>query len=76
MVLKGGGDDVGLALELAKGGGRADGLVVRLAAPGGEDHLGGLAAQAGGNASPGLGEGLLGPLAHGVKAGGVAVLTL
>ena len=76
MVLKGGGDDVGLALELAKGGGRADGLVVRLAAPGGENHLGGLAAQPGGNASAGLGEGLLGPLAHGVEAGGVAVLAL
>ena len=76
VVLEGGGDDVGLALQLPKGSHRADGLVVRLTAPGGKDHLGGLTAQTLGNASAGLGEGLLGPLARRVEAGGVAVLLL
>ena len=76
VVLKGGGDDVLLALQRAEPGGGDDGLVVGLAAAGGEDDLLGVAAQALGHGLPGALQSLGGPLAHGVQAGGIAIIVL
>ena len=73
VVLEGGGDDVALALPGPQGGGGTNGLVVRLAAAGGEGELPCLAAKTGGDSPPGVLQGLPGPLAEGVEAGGVAV---
>ena len=58
VVLKGGGDDVPLALPGAQVGGGEEGLGVGLAAAGGKGDLPELAAQAGGDPGPGLGQGL------------------
>ena len=76
VMLKGGGEDVLLALQGAKPGGGDNGLVVGLAAAGGEDDLLGVAAQAPGHGLPGALERLVGSLPHGVQAGGVAVVAL
>ena len=74
VVLKGGGDDVGLALAFAPDGHGTNGLVVRLRATGGEGDLPGTGrAQRRCHPGPGFGQGLHGGLAHGMQAGGVAV---
>ena len=71
MVLKGGGDDVLLALFSTVPGSRKNRLVVRLAAAGGEDDLSRLAAQAVRHSFPGGVQGFLGLLPRGVQAGGI-----
>ena len=76
VMLKGGGDDVLFALQRTPSGGGDNGLVVGLAAAGGEDDLLGVAAQAPGHGLPGALQGFGGPLAHGVQAGGIAVIVL
>ncbi len=74
VVLKGRGDDVGLALPLAPGGHGANGLVVGLGAAGGEGDLPGVGrAQGRRHPGPGVGQGFHSCLAHGMQAGGVAV---
>ena len=73
VVLEGGGDDVALALARTQGGGGADGHVVGLGAAGGEVNFPGLAAQVGGDPLTGIFQSLLGLLAEGVQAAGVAV---
>ena len=74
MVLKDSGDDVLFPLTLPKTGSRENRLVICLAAAGGKQDLLRLAAQLPGDLCPCLLEGLVGPLPHGVEAGGVAVL--
>ena len=74
VVLKGRGDDVGLAPQFAPAGGGADGLVVGLAAPGGEVNLFRPAVETLSHGLPGLFQGLGGPLAQGVEGGGVAIV--
>ena len=74
VVLKDSGDDVLFPLTLPKTGSRENRLVICLAAAGGKQDLLRLAAQLPGDLCPCLLEGLVGPLPHGVEAGGVAVL--
>ena len=76
VVLKGRGDEVLLPLLGAKQCAGQKRLIVGLAAAAGEVDLPGLCAQAGGHIRPGLVQQLLGPLAHGVQAGRVAVFFL
>ena len=52
-MLKGGGDDVLLALALTDAGGGDQSLIVGLAAAGGKGDLPGCAAQTGGHGLPG-----------------------
>ena len=73
MVLKGGGDDVLLALALADAGSGNQSLVVGLAAAGGEEDLPGLAAQALSHGGTGSVQSFLGGLANGVQRRGIAV---
>ena len=72
-MLKGGGDDVLLALLGAEPGGGNDGLVIGLAAAGGEDDLPGLATQTLSHGGTGGVQSLLGLLSQGVQGRGVAV---
>jgi len=53
VMLKGGGDDVLLALALTDAGGGDQSLIVGLAAAGGKGDLPGCAAQTGGHGLPG-----------------------
>ena len=73
VVLKGGGDNVLLALARAEAGGGKNRLIVGLAAAGGEDDLSRLTTQALSNGGPGGVQGFLGLLTHGVQGRGVAV---
>ena len=72
VVLKGRGDDVGLALLFADDRGAADGLVVGLGAAGGEGDLSGICAQDRCAAGAGVLQGFLGFLTDRVEARGVA----
>ena len=76
VVLKRGGNNVLLALPRPDAGGGDDGLVVRLAAAGGKCDLLKAAPETGGHPPPCVGQRLGGLLAHGVQAGGVAVVRL
>ena len=73
VVLKGGGDDVVLALALHGAGSALNGPVVAFGAAAGEVDFPWLGPQAAGHRGPGLLQGALGLLAQSVKAGGVAV---
>ena len=72
VVLNGGGDKVLFAATRPEFGGADDGLVVRLAAAGGEVNLPGLGPDGTGHRLPGGLQRLLGLLAGGMEAGGIA----
>ena len=72
-MLKGRGDDMGLALPLPQDGRAADGLVIGLGAAGGEVDLAGRCAEQGRDAGAGVLQRLLRLLADGVQTGWVAV---
>ena len=73
VVLKSRGDNVFLPMLLPITGGGDNGLIVSLAAAGGENDFSGITAQAARHRLPGSIQRLLGPLPHGVQAGGVAI---
>ncbi len=74
VMLKGGGNQVGLALPAALIGHLGDDPVVRLAAAGGEVQLGGVRADQRGDGLPGLVQHPVGLLAQGVEGGGIAIV--
>ena len=76
VVLKGGGDDVLLALQPPQLRSGQQRLIVGLTAAGGEEDLTGLAVQASGHGLTGALQQLGGVLAHTVQAGGVSVVVL